>query len=95
METQLAFEEFKLAKIQVPLSKPKSTKGFPFEFKLERRMIQEMGSFVEGSKDPTTQTSTPKSMVEVDVEVMKIDKAVELFQTMAIVNLNMGNLALS
>jgi hypothetical protein len=54
-----------------------------------------MGSFVEGSKDPTTQTSTPKSMVEVDVEVMKIDKAVELFQTMAIVNLNMGNLALS
>jgi hypothetical protein len=30
--TQLAFEEFKLVEIQVPLNKPKSTKGFPFEF---------------------------------------------------------------
>ncbi len=56
-------------------------------------MVQELGSFVEGPKDPTTQTSTPKSMVEVAVKVMKADKAVELFQTMAIVNLNMGNLA--
>jgi hypothetical protein len=32
-------------------------------------------------------------MVEVAIKVMKADKAVELFQTMAIVNLNMGNLA--
>jgi regulator of replication initiation timing len=31
---------------------------------------------------------------EVVVEVMQVDKAVELFQTMAIVNLNMGNLNL-
>ncbi len=41
-----------------------------------------------------TQTSTPKSMEEVGVEVMKIDNATELFQTMVILNLNMGNLTL-
>jgi hypothetical protein len=31
---------------------------------------------------------------EVAVEVMQVDKAIELFQTMATVNLNMGNLTL-
>jgi hypothetical protein len=31
---------------------------------------------------------------EVDVEVMKVKKTSELFQTMAIVSLNMGNLSL-
>ncbi len=31
-------------------------------------------------------------MEEVAIEVMQVDKVVELFQTMAIVNLNMGNL---
>ncbi len=57
-------------------------------------MVQELGSSVKGSRDPTTQTSTPKSMEEVVVEVMKVDKANELFHTMAIVNMNMGNLTL-
>jgi hypothetical protein len=33
-------------------------------------------------------------MKEVVVEVMKVDKATKLFQTMAIVSLNMGNLTL-
>jgi len=33
-------------------------------------------------------------MEEVNVEVMKANKVVELFQTMAIVSLNMGNLTL-
>jgi hypothetical protein len=33
-------------------------------------------------------------MDEVATEVMQIDEVVELFQTMAIVNLNMGNLNL-
>jgi hypothetical protein len=33
-------------------------------------------------------------MEEVVVEVMKVDKANELFHTMAIVNMNMGNLTL-
>ncbi len=42
-------------------------------------MVQEMGSYIEGSKNPITQTSTPKSMEEVVVEVMHIDKVVKLF----------------
>jgi hypothetical protein len=33
-------------------------------------------------------------MEEVDVEVMKANNATKLFQTMAILNLNMGNLTL-
>jgi hypothetical protein len=41
-----------------------------------------------------TQTNTPKFVEEVAAEVMKIDKAAKLFQTMAIVSLNMGNLTL-
>ncbi len=41
-----------------------------------------------------TQTSTPKSMEEVVAKVMKAYKAIELFQTMAIVSLNMGNVTL-
>jgi hypothetical protein len=57
-------------------------------------MAQELGSFVEGFGDPTAQTNTPKFVEEVDVEVMKIYEVVELFQTMAIVNLNMWNLIL-
>ncbi len=53
-----------------------------------------MGSFAEGSQNPTTQTSTPKFVDKVVVEVMQIDKIVKLFQTMAIVSLNMRNLNL-
>jgi len=33
-----------------------------------------MGSSIKGSIDPTTQTSTPKSVEEVVRKVMKIDK---------------------
>jgi hypothetical protein len=65
-----------------------------FKFKLGRRMVHELGSFVDGSGDLMTQTSTPKSMEEVVGEVMKINKAAKLFQTMAIANMNMGNLTL-
>ncbi len=50
--------------------------------------------FVDGSGDTKTQTSTPKSMDKVVAKIMKANKAAELFQTMAIMNLNMGNLAL-
>ncbi len=39
-----------------------------------------------------TQTSTPKSVKEVIVGVMPTQKVVELFQTMAIISFNMGNL---
>ncbi len=41
-----------------------------------------------------TQTSTPKSMEEVAVKVMQAEKATYLFQTMAIMNVTMGNLNL-
>ncbi len=92
--TQLAFEKFKLAKLQVPPNRLEFAKGFPFEFELGRRMVQELGSFTKGSRDPTTQTSSPKFVEEVVVEVMQANKVVELFQTMAIVSLNMGNLIL-
>jgi len=53
-----------------------------------------MGSFVKGSRDPSTYTSTPKFVEEVAIEIMKVDKVVELFQTMVIVSLKMGNLTL-
>jgi hypothetical protein len=33
-------------------------------------MVQELGSFGEGFRNPTTQTSTPKSMEHVVIEVM-------------------------
>jgi hypothetical protein len=42
-------------------------------------VVQELGSFVEGSGDPMTQTSAPKSVEEVVIEVMKANKAIELF----------------
>ncbi len=90
----LLFEEFRPVELQVPPSRPEFAEGFPFEFEQRRRMVEELGSFAQGSRDPTTQTNTPKSMEEVVVEVMKADKIVELFQTMAIVNLDMGNLTL-
>jgi hypothetical protein len=38
-----------------------------------------MGSFVEGSKNPITQTSTPKFVEEVATEVMHANQATELF----------------
>jgi hypothetical protein len=53
-----------------------------------------LGSSAEGVGDLMTQTSTPKSVKEVAGEVMKANRVVELFQTMAIISLNMGNLTL-
>jgi hypothetical protein len=37
--TQLAFEKFRLVRLQIPPSWPKSVKGFPFEFELKRKMV--------------------------------------------------------
>jgi hypothetical protein len=44
-----------------------------------RRMVHEWGSYAKGSRDPTTQTNTPKSMEEVATKVMKANKAAMLF----------------
>ncbi len=41
-----------------------------------------------------TWPSTPKSMEDLVVKIMQTQKAAELFQTMGIINLNMGNLNL-
>jgi hypothetical protein len=38
-----------------------------------------LGSYAKGSGDPMRHTSTPKFVEEVDVEVMKANKVVELF----------------
>ncbi len=56
--------------------------------------MQEMGSSIEGFKNPMTQTSTPKYVEEAATKIMQVDKAIELFYTMTIMNLNMGNLNL-
>ncbi len=64
VETQPSFKVFKSLEIQVQPSRLESTKGFLVEFELRRRMVQKMGSFVEGFKNRTTQASTPKSMEE-------------------------------
>jgi hypothetical protein len=53
-----------------------------------------MGSFVEGSKTTMTQTNTPKFVEEVAIEVMQTQKVAKLFQTMAIINLDMGRKSL-
>jgi hypothetical protein len=91
MATQLVFEEFRPTKLQVPLSRLEFAEGFPFEFKLERRMVHELGSSTKGFGDPTTQTNTPKYVDEVVAKIMKVDKEAKLFQIMAIVSMNMGN----
>ncbi len=56
--------------------------------------MQELGSSTKGSKHPMTLINIPKFVEEVAIETMKVDRATKLFQTMAIVSLNMGNLNL-
>ncbi len=92
--TQPTFEVFRPTKLQVLLNRPKFAYGLPFKLELGRRMVQKLGSFVEGFKNPTTQTSTPKSMEEIVIEVMQADITIKLFYIVVIVNLNMGNLTL-
>jgi hypothetical protein len=65
MVVQSIFEEFRLAKLEVPPSRLESIEGFTSEFELKKIMVQELGSSVEGSRDLTTWTSIPKSMEEV------------------------------
>jgi hypothetical protein len=94
VETQPSLVVFRPSKLHVPVSRLGFTWGFPFEFELGSKLVQEMGSCTKGSKNPTTQTSTPKFVEEVAAKVMQVHKVVELFQTMAIVSLNMGILNL-
>jgi len=45
---------FKPLELQVPINRLGSVDGEPFELGLGNILIQELGSFVEGSKNPTT-----------------------------------------
>jgi hypothetical protein len=85
---------FKPLELHVSGSRLESIEGFPFEFGLGSKMVQEMGSSIEGSKNPTTNISTLKSVKKVVAKVMHVDKAAQLFETMVIVSLNMENLTL-
>jgi hypothetical protein len=54
VETQPSLVVSKPLEIHVPGNRPGSTKGFPFEFELGSRLVRNMGSFVEGSKNLKT-----------------------------------------
>jgi hypothetical protein len=54
MQAQPSFTVLKPLELQVPINRPRFAKGQPFEFCLGNKLVQEMGSFVEGSKNPTT-----------------------------------------
>jgi hypothetical protein len=51
--------------LHVPINRPGSVKEQPFEFSLQGKLVQEMESSIERSKNPRTQTSTPKYVEEV------------------------------
>jgi hypothetical protein len=54
VETKLSFAKFKPSKLQVPVNRLGSIKGFPFEFELGSNLVQKMGSSTEGFKSPMT-----------------------------------------
>jgi hypothetical protein len=89
MGTQTLVVVFRPPELQIPVSRPRFAKGQPFEFGLGNKLVQELGSFAEGSLNPPTQTSTLKFVDEITTEVMQANKAAELFQTMEIVSLNL------
>jgi hypothetical protein len=79
VETQNPLAMFKPLELQVPVNRPRFVEGQPFEFGLGNRLIQELGSSIEGSKNPTRQTNTPKFVENVDAKVMEVDKTAKLF----------------
>jgi len=79
METQPPFAMFKPLELQVLANRLGFTKGQIFEFGLGSRLVHELGSFAEGSNNPMTQTSTPKSVDKVATEIIQVDKVAELF----------------
>jgi hypothetical protein len=79
MEIKPLLVVFRSPKLQVPTNTPRFVEGQPFEFGLGSIMVHELGFFGEESKNPTTQTSTPKSVEKVIATVMQVDKIVELF----------------
>ncbi len=56
--TQPTFEKLRPTKLHVPPSQLESIEGFPFEFELGKRMVQDLGSSTEGCGDPMTDKYT-------------------------------------
>jgi hypothetical protein len=57
-------------------------------------MKDKVVSSKEGSRGKTQQIFTPKYVEDIITNVMESNKSTEMFQAMAIVSLNMGNLGL-
>ncbi len=51
----------------------------PFEFWLGSKLVHEMGSFVKGLKNLTTQIGTQTFVEVVVVEVMQVNEVAKLF----------------
>jgi hypothetical protein len=49
---------FKPLELQEPINRPRFAKGQPFEFSMENILVDEMGSFIEGSKSYDTNKYT-------------------------------------
>jgi hypothetical protein len=54
MAKQPTFKEFRPTELELPPNRLESIEGFPFEFELGRRMVEELGSFAKESIDPMT-----------------------------------------
>ncbi len=70
MRTKPPVTIFRPLDMHVLVSKPRFAKGQPFDFGLGNKRVHELGSSRKGSKNPTTHTSTPRSVEEVAREVM-------------------------
>jgi hypothetical protein len=70
METKPPLVVFRPPKLHVLTNRPRFAKRQPFEFGLGSQIVQVLGSSREGSKNFTTQTSTPRSVEKVVTEVM-------------------------
>jgi hypothetical protein len=57
-------------------------------------MKDKVVSSKEESRGKTPQIFTPKCVEDITIDVMGSNKTIEMFQTMAIVSLKMGNLGL-
>ncbi len=91
--TQPTFKNFRLTKLHLPPSRPESIERFPFEFELGKKWYRSWDHLLK-DLEILWHKQVNQSLEEVAIEVMNVNKVVGLFQTMAIVHLNMGNLIL-
>ncbi len=72
VETQTPLAIFRPPKLQVPTKRLGSIERQPFQFVMGSRLVQKLGSLVEGSKNPTTQTNTLEFLEKVIVKVLQV-----------------------